>query len=152
MYQFKTEQWLPVTLDKAWSFFSTPKNLARITPPELDFQILPPFSDQDIYEGMKIDYTLKPLLGISFHWQTEICKVEKNKLFTDIQIIGPYKSWEHTHYFSEVNGGVLMKDEINYELPFSFIGTIGHRLFVKNKIKRIFKYREDTLNNLFSKS
>jgi ligand-binding SRPBCC domain-containing protein len=152
MYQYKTEQWLPVTLEKAWDFFSSPHNLAKITPPELDFQLLPPYTDREIYEGMKIDYMLKPVLGIPVHWQTEICSVEKNKFFTDIQVKGPYKIWEHTHHFSEQNGGVLMKDVINYELPLSLLGNIAHWLFVKNKIKRIFSYRETTLNKIFSSS
>lgn len=152
MYQFKTEQWLPVTLDKAWSFFSSPQNLARITPPELDFRILPPVTNQEIFEGMKIDYILKPLWGIPVHWQTEICKVEKNKLFIDIQKKGPYKSWEHIHHFSERDGGVFMRDELNYELPLSLIGNFAHWLFVKNKIKRIFQYRENTITSIFSES
>lgn len=152
MYQFKTEQWLPITKEKAWRFFSSPKNLSLITPPGLGFQILSTFSNEYVYEGMKIDYTLNPIWGIPVYWQTEISKVEKNELFTDIQKKGPYKVWEHTHYFSEKDGGVLMKDIINYELPLSFLGKLAHWLFVKNKIVRIFRYRESALNKIFSAS
>ena len=152
MFQYKKEQWLPISIEKAWQFFSSPNNLATITPPELDFKILTPFTNEDVYEGMKIDYTLKPIFGIPVHWQTEICKVEKNKFFTDIQTKGPYKIWEHTHHFSEQNGGVLMKDVINYQLPHSFLGQFAHWLFVKNKIISIFQYRETILNKIFSSS
>jgi ligand-binding SRPBCC domain-containing protein len=28
-------QFLPITLNDAWEFFSSPRNLARITPPEI---------------------------------------------------------------------------------------------------------------------
>lgn len=152
MHQYKIEQWLPITIDKAWDFFSSPKNLATITPPELDFQIINAYPNEIVYEGMRIDYSVKPILGIPVHWQTEIGRVEKNNFFTDIQVKGPYKVWEHTHHFSEKDGGVLMKDVINYQLPLSFLGQFAHWLFVKNKIKHIFRYRENTLNKLFSKS
>ena len=152
MYQYNTEQWLPVNIDAAWKFFSTPVNLAKITPPELDFKILTADNSRDIYEGMKIDYKVKPVLGIPVRWQTEIKTIEKNKQFTDVQNKGPYKTWEHTHYFSEQDGGVMMRDEIKYQLPLSWLGRFAHWLFVKNKIRRIFKYRENILNKIFSAS
>ena len=61
-YQFKTEQYLPVSIDTAWKFFSSAKNLAIITPPELDFKILTPIDDMKrIHKGMKIDYIVRPL-------------------------------------------------------------------------------------------
>ena len=96
MHQFKTEQFLPIDKIKAWDFFSSAKNLAVITPAKLDFKILSAFTEGEIFEGMKIDYTLKPLFGVAVHWQTEIGKVEYQHCFTDKQLTGPYKIWEHT--------------------------------------------------------
>jgi ligand-binding SRPBCC domain-containing protein len=150
MYQYKTEHWLPISIGEAWIFFSSPKNLSLITPPEMDFKILTTL-DGDIYEGMIIDYKVKPLLGIAVSWQTEICKVETGKYFTDRQLKGPYKVWEHTHTFTESNGGVLMSDEVKYELPFSFIGKIAHHFFIRNKIENIFNFRKNALNKMFKK-
>lgn len=150
MYKYKSEQWLPIGIEEAWKFFSSPANLSLITPPEMDFKILSTL-ENDIYEGMIIDYKVKPLLGIAVRWQTEICKVEREKYFTDRQQKGPYKVWEHTHTFIENNGGVLMTDEIIYQLPFSFIGKLAHRLFVRNKIENIFNFRKNILNKIFIK-
>ena len=149
MHQFKVEQFLPINKEKAWDFFSSPKNLFAITPPELCFNILTPLNGEDIYEGMKIDYTVKPLLGISVNWETEICKVQRQKYFTDRQTKGPYKIWEHTHTFLEENNGVLMTDVVNYELPFGFLGKILEWLLVRRKIKAIFDYREKILKIIF---
>ena len=86
MFQYKTEQFLPIDIEEAWSFFSSPKNLATITPAELDFKILSDLNNEEIYEGMKIDYIVKPLLKIPIHWQTEIIKVNKKNFFTDRQL------------------------------------------------------------------
>lgn len=39
IYQLKTTQKLPVSLNYAWEFFSNPENLAKITPSGLSFKI-----------------------------------------------------------------------------------------------------------------
>lgn len=152
IYQYKAEQFLPIDVEEAWNFFSSAKNLATITPKELDFKILTQLDNAEIYEGMKIDYIVKPLLKIPVHWQTEIVKVRRGVSFTDTQLKGPYKVWEHTHIFKAENGGVLMNDIINYELPFGFIGNIAHALFVRKKIENIFAYRKNILEKIFIKN
>lgn len=149
MHQFKAEQYLPIDKNKAWAFFSSPKNLSLITPPEMDFKILTKQNDGEIYEGMKIDYTLKPLFGIKVRWQTEICRVENLKYFTDRQTKGPYKIWEHTHSFVEIDNGVLITDVVNYKLPLGFIGKIAERILVRKKINAIFDCRKNILKKLF---
>lgn len=150
MFQYKSEQFLPIGIDEAWKFFSSPKNLVTITPAELDFKIITSLKDEEIYEGMKIDYIVKPLLKIPMRWQTEIINVTKGKHFTDRQVKGPYKLWEHTHIFKPVQDGVLMQDIVNYQLPFGFIGNIAHSLIVKKKIENIFTYRKNILNKIFT--
>ncbi|MBC7744666.1 MAG: SRPBCC family protein [Flavobacterium sp.] len=149
LFYFKTEQFLPINIEKAWDFFSSPKNLALITPPELDFKILTKLDDKAIYEGMIIQYTVKPILGIPLPWKTEICKVNRPSFFTDKQLKGPYKLWEHTHTYHKHENGVKMQDEIKYELPLGILGNLAHKLFVKKKIERIFSYRRSVLEKLF---
>lgn len=149
IHYYKTDQFLPIDINKAWDFFSSAKNLALITPPELDFKILTSLTDATIYEGMLIDYRVKPLFHIPMYWQTEICKVKYPSFFTDRQLKGPYKLWEHTHTFIEQDNGVLMKDSVKYELPFGIIGKLAHSLIVQKKIENIFIYRKNILNRIF---
>lgn len=149
MYQYKTEQILPISLKDAWDFFSSPKNLSTITPPELDFNVLTKFQEGGIREGMIIDYTVKPLLGIPVHWQTEIGTVIPEKHFSDKQLKGPYKVWVHKHTFIKVNDGVLIQDEVNYQLPLGVLGRVVHALVVRKKIEDIFDYRKQILNKIF---
>ena len=120
-----------------------------ITPPELDFKILSKVEKTGIFEGQQIDYTVKPLFGIPLKWKTEIGKTSLHSFFTDKQLKGPYKVWEHTHTFAAQENGVLMKDEIVYELPLGFVGKLMNKLFVQKKIENIFDYRRKTLNKLF---
>jgi len=149
IFQFRTEQLLPIDIKTAWSFFSSPANLVVITPDELDFKIITALDHEEIYEGMVIDYRVKPLLGIPVRWKTEICKVNRPFSFTDRQLKGPYKIWEHTHTFIEKDNGVLVTDEVSYQLPFQMIGSIVHLLVVRRKIENIFNYRRQILNKIF---
>lgn len=149
VYFYDTEQFLPIDIHKAWDFFSSAKNLAIITPPELDFNILTNLEGREIYEGMLIEYNVKPLFRIPMHWQTEISKVDKPGMFKDRQLKGPYKTWEHSHTFIEKENGVLMKDHVKYQLPFGIIGRIGHSILVKKKIENIFIYRRKVLKKIF---
>jgi ligand-binding SRPBCC domain-containing protein len=149
MYKLITEQYLPINSAEAWKFFSSPGNLSRITPPEMGFKILTELKDREIYEGMQIGYRVKPLLGIPLKWITRIGKTEPGKYFTDIQVRGPYKVWEHTHTFSGLNGGINMRDEVAYELPFGILGRLMHKLFVRRKLNYIFEYRRSVLNKMF---
>jgi Uncharacterized conserved protein len=152
VYHYKTEQFLPTDINTAWHFFSSAKNLAKITPPELGFKILTNLDGRDIYEGMLIEYTVKPLFGIPLDWQTEIWKIKKPEMFIDKQLKGPYTIWEHTHEFIQQEKGILMKDAVRYQLPFGIIGRMAHSLIVKQKIERIFNYRKEILNKIFTKN
>lgn len=148
IYRLYKEQRLPLTIDEAWAFFSNPKNLTRITPPEMNF-VIKNNPAENIYQGMIITYKVRPLFNLSVNWMTEIIAADKPSYFIDEQRYGPYKFWHHQHHFLEVPGGVLMKDEIHYSLPFGAIGRLMHYLFVKKRVEEIFRYRQGVLAKMF---
>lgn len=150
IYRLYREQQLNCDLDTAWEFFSSPLNLSKITPKEMGFVVVSDFMDDEIVEGMIIDYIVSPIMRIPIKWRTRISQVKENQSFTDFQEKGPYKYWNHYHEFVPNEGGVLMKDTVDYELPMGFLGTIAHRIFVKKKLERIFDYRYEVLQELFN--
>jgi ligand-binding SRPBCC domain-containing protein len=148
IYQIKSKQALPITLDESWDFFSDPRNLSKITPPWLNLKITSDLPDK-MYEGMIITYKVYPFLGISSNWVTEITHMKEREFFIDEQRFGPYKFWHHQHHFKEVDEGVEMTDIVNYAIPFDPFSRPINSLFVENKVKEIFKFREEVLNKLF---
>lgn len=148
LYQIKTKQKLPISVDKAWEFLSNPKNLKEITPKYMNFRILSG-ADRSIFAGQIIQYKVTPMLGISTKWVTEITHVKDKEYFVDEQRFGPYALWHHKHFIKKIDGGVEMEDVIDYKIPFGIIGQIAHPIIVKNKLKQIFKYRENKLKELF---
>ena len=150
-YKLKREQILKIDLETAWKFFSSPYNLSEITPNNMKFKVLTRELEEEIYEGMVIEYIVSPILNVPLKWRTLITQVDQFKSFTDEQERGPYRYWNHYHEFIPHQDGVLMKDTVTYKLPFGMIGNIAHSLLVKHKLEGIFDYRKEILNKLFNK-
>ncbi|MFQ3577853.1 MAG: SRPBCC family protein [Verrucomicrobiia bacterium] len=149
IHLLETTQIINTDLASCWKFFSDPKNLARITPPELDFVVKSTLPDE-IYEGMMIEYRVRPLFGIQVPWLTEITKVRAPHYFVDEQRVGPYAVWHHEHEFHESPGGaVRMVDRVHYVLPFAPFSEIIHPLLVAPQLGRIFDFRKQAIAELF---
>ncbi len=148
MYQLKTKQFVKTDMATCWDFFSDPKNLSKITPQSMGFIVRTELPDK-MYEGLMIEYTVRPMLGIPMNWITEIKTVKNHSFFVDEQRKGPYRIWHHEHHFKEVDGGVEMTDIVSYELPLGFLGRLMHPILVKNKLKEIFDYRRQKVDELF---
>ena len=149
-YTLKYETFIPTTLDKAWDFFTSPLNLVKITPPDMNFAVTSEYKDSDkVYAGMIITYFISPIFGIRLKWMTEITHVKEKEYFVDEQRFGPYALWHHQHHFKQVEGGIMMTDIVNYAIPLGFLGQLANTLFVKKKLKEVFSFREEAIGILF---
>jgi ligand-binding SRPBCC domain-containing protein len=149
MKLLKQEQFLPISLDEAWNFFATPKNLNQITPDDMIFEIVSELPDV-MYEGLLINYKLRPMLNIPINWCTEITHIREKEFFVDEQRKGPYSIWHHEHHFKTVDGGVLMTDILHYDIGKWILGWIAGKIFVDKKVKHIFEYRRKILDVFFT--
>ncbi|MBX2898420.1 MAG: SRPBCC family protein [Cyclobacteriaceae bacterium] len=152
IYTLKRTQWLPITRQRAWDFFSTPSNLSKITPAHMGFSILYMSGGEKTYAGQIIRYHVRVLPGIKMQWVTEITHVQEPNYFVDEQRFGPYALWHHQHWFKEVDNGVEMTDEVNYVIPLGILGRLANVLFVGREVNRIFDYRYKVLEAHFKKS
>lgn len=151
IYELRTRQTLPISLDEAWNFFSDPRNLQEITPKELNLVITNELYGDKMYPGQMITYRVKPLLGIPMNWATEITHVVEKKMFVDEQRTGPYSIWHHQHHFEQVPEGTLMTDIVHYQIPLGILGRMMHPILVRKKLKEIFDYRFQKVEQLFGK-
>ena len=141
-YQLEASLFLPVRRRKAFSFFEDPRNLFEITPAWLDFRMLFP-EQSEVHEGAEFAYTIK-WLGITVGWKSRIIRYHPPVSFTDIQLKGPYRSWEHLHVFEEAEGGTIMKDTVTYTLPLAAL--LIHRPVIKRQLRDIFSYRASRID------
>lgn len=150
VHTLQTKQIIRASMAEAWTFFSNPRNLAKITPPEMGFEVLTPNLPPHIYAGMMIAYRVRPLLGIPMTWLSEITLVEQRTRFIDEQRVGPYAVWHHEHAFHDLGDGrVEMEDRATYVLPFALLGDLVHPWLVKPQLERIFAFREKAVRELF---
>lgn len=136
--------------EAVWEFFSSPRNLARITPAEMAFTVVTPDLPERIYPGLMIEYQVRPIGGIALTWLTEITQVREGHYFVDEQRIGPYRLWHHEHAFSQAGEGrVMVEDRVTYALPGGWLGDLVHPWLVQPQLERIFQFREEAVRRLF---
>lgn len=148
-YQFRKELFLPASPEELWQFIKNPRNLSKITPEYMNFQIVNPDDIDDMYPGMIISYHVSPLPFYRTQWVTEITQIEEGQYFIDEQRVGPYKIWHHQHHIRSHEGGTMMTDIVSYQPPFGFLGGIANYLFIANQLKGIFLYREEKMKEIF---
>ncbi|MGD9789272.1 MAG: SRPBCC family protein [Phycisphaerales bacterium] len=144
MRMLEVSQWLPVTPDELWPFFTDIANLERITPDWVNFKILTP-PGTPVHEGVILDYRIR-IRGVGVHWRTRISAFDPPHRFVDEQIKGPYSLWRHEHRFHEERGGTRCLDRVDYRSP---LGVILHPMFVDRDVRRIFEFRAQALRKLF---
>ena len=148
MHRFTDIQRFPISMEEAWDFFSDPRNLAVITPPDMGFEVQ---SDRPprMHPGMIIRYRVRPMFNVPVTWVTEITHVVEHQLFVDEQRFGPYRFWHHQHHFRAIPGGVEMSDIVHYDVGFGPIGNIVNLVLVRRRIQAIFDFRQRVLEQRF---
>src|SRR6478609_9660493 len=169
-HQIQFGQWVPVPIDRVFLFFADPQNLPRIMPPETGTEVnhlrlvtppgLSPDSSTDTDRaalagaGSEIvtSFRVVPFLPFRAQWIALITEFEWNHHFADIQKKGPFKSFHHRH---ELTGetrnqikGTLVRDVIEYEVGFGWLGELARKLFVSRQLQRTFAYRQKALEKL----
>jgi len=144
-FQFTSQLWLPRPRLEVFRFFADAHNLETITPPWVRFEILTP-APIAMRAGALIDYRIR-IHGFPVRWQTEITEWNPPVHFVDQQLRGPYTLWQHTHTFSDHQGGTNCLDEVRYR-PRG--GRLMNLLFVRRDIEKIFAYRRKSLLQHFT--
>ncbi|MEM7110570.1 MAG: SRPBCC family protein [Bacteroidota bacterium] len=149
VYKLERVQFLPITLDKAWDFFSSPRNLKEITPDYMKFVLTYISRKERMYAGQLISYLVHLLPGIPVRWTTEITHIHEPWYFVDEQRFGPYALRHDQHHFKKVKGDIEMTDIVTYAIPLGILGRFANWLFVGKKVRAIFDYRFEVLGKKF---
>lgn len=166
-----SECWVGTELARVFRFFSDPRNLPRLMPEQMDvrlesLELVPPpqgaikkmvvKSGENPLAGpgsrILISFRLVPFLPIRGKWLAEILEYEPLSYFLDTQSKGPLKCWRHRHSFrAETRNavvGTIVRDEVEYQLPFGILGRLADVLFVERMMRRTFASRQQQLERL----
>ena len=166
-YRIQFEQWVPIAIEKVFSFFANPNNLPRIMPPDSGTELAalrlahPPDSmapvpnlDSLAGVGSEIVTFFRPVTFLPFRaqWIALITEFEWNHHFADIQKKGPFKQFQHRHEFSvETRNGVsgtTVRDMIEYDPGFGVLGDLSQKFFIAPSLRQTFEYRQRMLLEL----
>ena len=139
-FKYKTKIKQP--LNNVFDFYSNPRNINLLTPWFAKVSCTP---EKKISKNEVFTIEIN-MLGIKNKVEILIKNYEENKLFTDLQIKGPFNYWEHNHIFKYENNETIMYDVINYNSKFKLLDKmyIFHLIF-----KIVFYYREKKILAIF---
>jgi ligand-binding SRPBCC domain-containing protein len=143
VHRLELRQYLDHALDEVFDFFAEARNLERITPAWLRFEVLTP-EPVEMAVGAVVDYRLT-LHGVPLGWTSQIEVWEPGRQFVDRAIRGPFGLWHHRHRFAASGDGTIVADEVHYALPFGMVGELAHPLFVARDLDRIFVHRHEAV-------
>ena len=145
-HRLERSQLVRAPAGEVFEFFARARNLERITPPWLSFEVLTP-EPVDMRAGTLLDYRLR-LHGIPLGWLTRIEEWEGGRAFVDRQLRGPYRLWRHRHEFEPCPEGTVVRDRVDYALPLGPLGDLARVAFVGRDLERIFDFRRDAVREL----
>lgn len=138
---FVKETVIHATVERVFSFHELPDAFLRLVPPWEDAKVLQK-ADISVIGSQAIIET--KLLGfITARWVAEHTAYDPPRYFEDVQVSGPFKSWRHRHIIEQHADGATLRDEIEYEPPMSFLGSLAAPIFIIPKIEKMFEYRHE---------
>jgi ligand-binding SRPBCC domain-containing protein len=144
-HELERTQVVAAAPEEAFAFYADPRNLEAITPPWLRFRIVR--SPGRLHAGARLSYRLR-LFGLPVRWETEIVAWRPPRSFTDVQLSGPYRLWEHTHRLAPAAGGTEIYDHVRYRVPGGPAAAVVQRLLVGRWLDGIFDYRARRVREL----
>ena len=136
-------QWVQRPLEEVFAFFERPENLALITPPWLGLRLRTP-GQLTMRAGLVIDYRVR-VLGWTTRWRSLIAEYDPPYCFYDVQVIGPYRRWDHRHRFLSEDGGTAIEDLVTYEPPLRPLAALLDRWVIRRQLAAIFEYRRERI-------
>jgi len=86
--------------------------------------------------------------GIYQNLTSRITAMKFPDTFSDCQVKGAFKNFDHTHIFLEQNGGTLMTDVFNFEAPLGFLGKLACILFLTTYMRHFLIRRNNYIKRV----
>jgi ligand-binding SRPBCC domain-containing protein len=139
--QFVKESVIHAAPEKVFGFHLLPDAFERLVPPWEKVKIVQKADISQI--GSRAILESKIFGFFKVRWVAEHTKYEPPRMFEDVQISGPFAAWRHQHMVLPHDEGACLRDEIEYEPPFSIIGKMVAPGLIESKLEKMFAYRHE---------
>lgn len=137
--RFVKETLIHASADRVFAFHELPDAFERLVPPWENATIVQKADISKIGSRAIIE---QKIFGIfPSRWVAEHTAYDPPWMFEDVQISGPFKSWRHRHIVEPHSVGAVLRDEIEFEPPMSFLGSLVAPFAIVPKIEKMFEFR-----------
>ena len=140
--KFVKESIIPASPDVVFAFHERPDAFELLVPPWEAATVIQKADISVIGSRAIIETRLFGLIPV--RWIAEHTAYDPPRMFEDVQISGPFKSWRHRHIVEPHPEGSILRDEIEFEPPLSILGRLAAPIAILPKIEKMFEYRHET--------
>jgi ligand-binding SRPBCC domain-containing protein len=137
--RFVKESFIRAAPERVFAFHELPDALARLTPPWERSRVIS--AAPDLRAGSRAVIETRLFGFVPVRWVAEHTAYDPPRMFEDVQVEGPFKSWRHRHFVEPHEKGALLRDEVEYETPLGALGRLAAPLLVEPRLRRLFEYR-----------
>jgi ligand-binding SRPBCC domain-containing protein len=136
---FVRESIIRATPERVFAFHELPDALARLTPPWESSRVIQAAKISEV--GSEAIIETRILGIIPARWVARHTVYEPPRRFEDVQVTGPFRYWRHRHLIAPHADGALLRDEIEYEPPFGFLGQLVEPYLITPRLTKLFAHR-----------
>jgi ligand-binding SRPBCC domain-containing protein len=137
--RFVRESVIRASMERVFAFHERRDALERLTPPWPPAEIVKAAGSLRV--GEQAILRLRFFGVVSLLWVAEHTAYDPPRSFEDTQRSGPFRRWVHRHVVEPHADGAVLRDEVDYELPFGALGRFVDRAFVGRQVARLFAHR-----------
>jgi ligand-binding SRPBCC domain-containing protein len=139
--RFVKESLIRASPERVFGFHELPDALARLTPPSENARVIQAAKISDV--GAQAIIETRIFGPVKATWIARHTIYDPPRMFEDVQIKGPFRSWRHRHIVEPVAEGAMLRDEIEYEPPMGFLGRLVAPLLIEKRLQKMFDYRHE---------
>jgi hypothetical protein len=139
--RFVKQSLIQASPERVFEFHEQPNVLTLLIPPWESARVIQPAKISEV--GAQAIVETRILGPIKTRWVAQHTAYDPPHSFEDVQIKGPFRRWRHRHLIEAGNNGAVLRDEIDYEPPFWFLGRALAPILIQKRLQRLFDYRHE---------
>ncbi len=138
MLHYERSVHIGAPVETVFAFHERPDVLELLTPPGQPIRVLR--RTGGLLVGAEVEF-LVPLGPFRRRWLARHTAYEKNRLFVDEQVDGPFTRWTHRHQFDAEAGGCRLTESIDLQLPLAPLSEWCAGWAVRRQLDSLFDFR-----------
>ena len=137
--RFEKSTFIRASPERVFEFHLLPDAIERLVPPWENVKLV---ERADISKVGSRAVLEQRIFGIfPSRWIAEHTRYDPPRMFEDVQVSGPFRSWRHMHLIEPAAGGATLTDRIEFEPPFGILGNAFSPLLVVPRLEKMFEFR-----------